>query len=167
MQANIILTGDKQLDAALATMPAKMQKKGIRKATREAAKVVLADVRRRTPKHTGALARSWKVRTARRSNGKPLRRGTMGHAVASVSGPLFRGDQFYFGFLEFGTKSRYTKGHLRRGVNRVARGLYRGEIRERDHSFLRRSLYGSQFRVKMLFRRHLAAALKQIAAEAK
>lgn len=58
----IIVTGDKQLDRVLANLEPKMQKKHIKKATREVAKQVMARARQLTPVKTGALAASYQVR---------------------------------------------------------------------------------------------------------
>ena len=53
----------------------------------------------------------------------------MGHGVYVGEG-LFKGDQFYAGFLEFGTKPRQTKS-----------GANRGRIDEQKWAFLRPALF--------------------------
>lgn len=153
MESAVIITGDKKLDRALRSLPAKLQKKGVRKATRESAKTVLADAKRGIAHESGRLEKSLTVRTAKGRGGKRLARGTIGHAVATREG-LFQGDAFYGGFIEFGTKPRQTK-----------KGESRGRVEE--DSFLRRALYGNQRLVNWVFKRNLGAALRQIANEAR
>jgi len=154
VQVSVIVTGDKSLDRALATLEPKLQEKGIRKATRAAAKNVLDDVRRRVPKgKTLALQKSLKVRTARRGNGKRFPRHVMGHAVSTREG-LFAGRTFYGGFLEFGTKPRKTKSGANRGI-------------VEEVKFLRGSFYDNRTATKEIFRRELKKALRQIALESR
>ena len=62
----IIVTGVKELDRALRNLEPKMQKKAIKKATRVAAKKVLAKTRSLTPKETGAMAKAFGVRAITR-----------------------------------------------------------------------------------------------------
>ena len=152
MQLSLIITGDKQLDATLATLPVKLQKKGIRKATRKAAKFVLADVKSSAPYDEGNLEASLQVRTAKKTSGRPLSRGTFGHAVATRNG-WFGGDEFYGGFVEFGTKRRSAHGKNRGVVDAV--------------EFMQHALYGNRQAILQLFRAELSEALRQIAAEAR
>lgn len=153
MQASIILTGDKELDKTLRDLPVKLQKKGIRKATRAAAKMIKDDAVRRVPVFSGELERSLTVRTAKRANGKALPRHTFGHAVATREA-MFQGDTFYGGFIEFGTKLRLTRS-----------GESRGAVDET--SFIREALYGNKHQVRSIFRRELKQALEQIAGESR
>ena len=149
MQASIIITGDEQLDRTLRDLPVKLQKTGIRKATRAAAKAVRDDALRRVPVFSGDLERSITVRTAKRSNGKSLPRHMFGHAVATREA-MFTGETFYGGFIEFGTKARFTRS-----------GEYRGAVDE--VAFIRESLYGNVNQVRSIFRSELRRALEQIA----
>lgn len=167
MQANFTLTGDKKLDRTLKEMEPKLAKKGIRKATRAAAKVVLADAKRRAPRgDTGKLERSLGVRTAKGGRGKRLRRGTIGHAVVTREG-LFSGEAFYGGFLEFGTKNRRTKRGRIGGTGAISQdAMNRGRIAQGEFSFIRPALYGNERLIRWMFKRTLAKAINDIAREA-
>lgn len=106
----ISLTMDtRELDAQLTALPKSLANKGARKATRAAAKVVLEDAKRLVPIDTGELERSLKVRARKRSR---RNKGTVGHAVVTGE-DLFRGDQFYGGFVELGTQHREADPYLR------------------------------------------------------
>jgi HK97 gp10 family phage protein len=99
----VIVTGDEALDKLLAGLPAKLQKKLSRQATRKAAKdIVLPEAKARVPEDTGDLADSLKVQAIKRSRSK------IGHMVATKDG-FYKGDQFYGGLVEFGTKERQHK----------------------------------------------------------
>ncbi|MEM8865371.1 MAG: HK97 gp10 family phage protein [Planctomycetota bacterium] len=64
------VTGDEELDRVLKGLPAKLQKKYMRKATRDASKKVLQRFRDNVPTETGALRDTAKVRAVKRSRGK-------------------------------------------------------------------------------------------------
>ena len=64
---NIVITGDEELDRALARLEPKLQKKHIKKATRNIAKQVLARARMEVPRDTGTLAASFQVKATSRS----------------------------------------------------------------------------------------------------
>ena len=66
---------------------------------------------------------------------------------------MFQGDEFYGGFIEFGTQPRYT-----------ASGQARGQVE--PESFMRWALYGNEQRIKQIFRRELLRAVQEIAREA-
>jgi len=81
-------------------LPAAMAKKIIRQETRRAMKqVLLPPARSQTPKKTGALRKSIKIRAISRS------RKSSGVRLAS-SDRDFVGDMFYAGFIEYG----FTRG---------------------------------------------------------
>jgi HK97 gp10 family phage protein len=142
---NIILTGDKQLDRALSQFEPKFQKKGIRKATRDAAKSILSEAKRLTPVLTGKLRKSLTVRVAKQGfNGKKLPRGTLGHEVTTREGSFFSGETFYGGIIEFGTKK----------TRRIA-----------PRRFLRNALYARKSTIRGQFQVTLASALEQVARE--
>ena len=146
----LIVTGDEQLDRTLAALEPKLQKRAIRKATRAASKQVLATARQRVPSDEGDLERSLKVRALKRS------RNRVGHQVL-VSDGLFEGDEFYGGFVEFGTQQRFHK----------TTGKSVGRIDPGDFDFLRPSLYENRTTVLQIFNNTMRSELQQIAREAK
>ena len=94
----IILTGDKETDRALASLEKNIQRKFTRQALRKAQKdIVLPEARARAPHDTGRLERSLTVRASKRS-----RRG-IGMEVQTRDG-MFAGETFYGAMQEFGTK---------------------------------------------------------------
>jgi HK97 gp10 family phage protein len=100
------ISGDKELQRALNALPGKVQKKIMRGALREAAKVVAAEARARVPVETGTLRDSIKVRALK---GK---RGSVGASVESGEGQ-FKDESFYGAFIEFGTRNAPAKPFLR------------------------------------------------------
>jgi len=127
----VIVTGDKVLDALLAGLEPKLQKKLSRQATRKAAKdIVLPEARNRVPVDTGDLDDSLTVRAVKRSRGK------IGHMVTTRDG-FFKGDQFYGAMLEFGTKERKHKS-----------GKSVGSIQPHSFAFLRPAIYDNEARIK-------------------
>ena len=141
MSASIVMTGDRQVDKMLATLLPKLQKKAIRKGTREGAKVVLNTAKSRVPVDEGNLLRTLKVRAAQKdpTTRKPIKRGDIGHSVTHVGpkGEIGRGtnDPFYSQFVEYGTvvidPSRYLRSSLydnqrevtRQSQKAIARGV--------------------------------------------
>jgi len=89
----ISVTGDKAILKAFDRMSKKDSKAAIRKATRAGQKINQAAVKAQIPKDTGALRKSIKVRSMRRSR---VRQGT---TVVSI-GPR------YLAFVELGTVRR-------------------------------------------------------------
>lgn len=155
--AGIYITGVKELDKALNGLERKLQSKALRKATRAIAKQVATDARRIVSEDTGDIAASIKVRSAATTyskDGKRKRiasmRGMVGHGVVAGEG-LFKGDAFYAGFLEFGTKERYTRHS----------GAYRGRLEQTQHAFLRPALYGNQHLAQQQFRAEISAFIQQ------
>ena len=106
-RGNVIVTGDKALDKTLNGMEAKIQKKVARHAMRVAAKsIILPDAKRRVPVLSGALKKSLKVKAITRS------RSRVGVDVFAGDG-FFKGDQYYSGMVEFGTKKMPPNPFLR------------------------------------------------------
>lgn len=128
----IIVTGDKELDRAIAQFEINVQKKAIRKATRESTKIIKDDAKQLAPIDTGALTAAIKVRAIRRT-----RQNKIGHRV-TVNENLFKGDEFYGGFQELGTK-----------------------FMEAD-PYLRPALYSNQETVRKAFRINLTAEIKAL-----
>jgi HK97 gp10 family phage protein len=124
----VYATGIEEIDAALADMPRGLQAKGARKGTRAAAKVALETAIALAPVKTGALEQSLRVRAMKRSR-RDGKRFDVGHTVLTGES-LFQGEQFYGGFLEFGTGPRWSKG-----------GKYRGLIAEHVFDYLRPAIY--------------------------
>ena len=89
------LTGDKELDKALALLPAAAEKKVVRPALRDGAKVALVWVKNYTPRESGALEQSLKVKAVPRSRTK------IGSRIMIGDG-FFKGDQFYGPMQELG-----------------------------------------------------------------
>ena len=107
-------------------MPESLQKKALRKATREVAKLVLDTAKAYAPHRTGNLEASLRVRAMKRSR---KNKHTVGNSVQTKEG-MFQGDEFYGGFLEFGTEERTTKT-----------GKSTGKIDDKEFWFLRPALY--------------------------
>ena len=103
--------GDKELEAAFNALALGAQKKIFRPALRAGGKVILAAVKARVPKGTGALGRSIKLRASRRS----LQRIGVAVFVDNKLIPLGKGEQqhnregFYPAHLELG----YVRGGIR------------------------------------------------------
>ena len=83
-----------------------VQKKAVRKALRAGGNLIRKDARNRAPVDTGELLRSIKVRALSRS------RNSFGVTVKTGEG-FFKGDQFYSGFIEFGTHKIEAQPFLR------------------------------------------------------
>ena len=131
MAAGVIITGDKALDRKLAGLPDKLAKKLSKQATRKAAKeIVLPRAKADAPVDTGELEDSLTVRAVKRS------RRRIGHMVTTRDG-MFQGDQFYGGFVEWGTHERQTKS-----------GKSTGRIQPNEFMFLRSALYDNEVRIK-------------------
>lgn len=134
MSQPVVLTGDKEVDKKLAALGPKLQKKLSRQATRKAAKdIVLPAAQAAVPVDTGELEDSLKVRAVTR------KRGLLGHMVVAGDG-FYIGDQYYGGFIEFGTKERATRT-----------GLRRGSIQPSKHAYLRPAIYNNETRIRKLF----------------
>ncbi|MGL4513827.1 MAG: HK97 gp10 family phage protein [Lacipirellulaceae bacterium] len=147
----ITLSGDKALDARLLALAREDGPKSInaamRKATRIACRtVLLPEVKALVPVDTGFLEDEIKVRAIKRNSRK------VGHYVGFAD-PLFQGDTFYGGFLEFG----FRRGKRLSAGARRAGGDTRSKV-EAD-SFLRRPLYGNEERIKQIPRAHLSAMI--------
>lgn len=71
-KSNIIVTGDKKLDVLLANLEPKMQRKAIKKATRESAKLFKNRLKPTVPKDSGAMADAIQVRATTKS----IKKGT-------------------------------------------------------------------------------------------
>lgn len=143
---DLVLTGDKELDAYFVSLPAAVAKGGMRKATREVAKFVREIAIGLAPEKTGALIASLKVRSAKRRKHLPWLVSTSVRA----GGGLFRGDTFYGGFLELGTVERQHKS-----------GKKTGKIDETRWAFLLPALFAYIDTKRNMFSAHLTAWVRE------
>ena len=150
---SVTQTGDKELIRYFNTLPKKLIKKDLRVATRNAAKrIALPEARRGVPDGpdaTGKAERSLTVRVAKGNKGGRLPRHIVGHSVTTRES-LFTGEDFYVGFLEFGTAERQTKS-----------GANRGSVQE--YKFLRDSINNNTIRISQSVRKDLIAGLNETA----
>lgn len=104
----LVLLGVPELHRALKDFDVSVHKKVIRYAVRQAAKPVLDAARRLVPVRTGALKRSLRIRALRRQR----KRTSIG--VQVVTGrDFFKGDTYYGGMVEFGTRHMAPRPFLR------------------------------------------------------
>lgn len=102
-----VISGGRELDRLLQTLPLKMERNIMRAALRAGAVVMREETRRRVPVDDGLLRRSVRVSTRLRK----------GQVTASVKA----GDKraYYAGMVEFGTRPHLVKVDDRdRGINR-------------------------------------------------
>ena len=129
----IAMTGFKELDAELKAIAAESGAKSInkemRRTTRDAMKqIVYPRVMSLAPFGSGYLRSQIRVRAIKRSRSK------MGHRVG-FNDPLFQGDTFYAGFLEYGF--RHRSGTLIMGDSFLRRPLYESEAQVRSFAVRR------------------------------
>ena len=97
------LTGVKELDSILTSMPSTLTKKVLQRAAKIAAKPMVADMKSRAPKRTGKL---------RKSIGVKLLKSKQDNLRAVVLVGVRRGRKFkshHAHLVEFGTKARVAK----------------------------------------------------------
>lgn len=137
-----------QLERKLAKLGEGMQKKALRPATRQVAHFTRNLAMGFAPHDTGQLEQAIKVRAAKRSRAaaKKHRVGTN----VNTDENLFQGDEFYAGFMEFGTEDRVT-----------AKGAKRGKIEEGRFNFLRRALYLFPEKKRQIFIAALAKWMRE------
>lgn len=140
----IAISGDVALDKTLREIAAEDGPRSInnamRKALREAVKTivfpaVVANLRRNN--NTGLLMSQLRVRAGKRSRNKI-------RISVGFPDPLFQGDTYYAGFIEFGTKERTVKS-TGQHVGRVV-----------ADSFLRAALYPNTGKILALVRQRMA-----------
>lgn len=112
----LVITGNKSLTRMLNALGSPKARELHRKAVRKAARPILEHAKAESPVKSGAMRKSLTIKALRRS-----RRG-IGVRVTQKEG-LFKGDQFYGGFQEFGwlTGRRRKKEH--RKSNRERRKI--------------------------------------------
>lgn len=170
-QASLSVRGVKAVDKLLKTLSDDLQRKGAMKGCRAGAKVVEAEVRRSAPVKTGLLREAFKVRALTKKQ-KLFSRG-VGYSVSNKKNHLFKGEHFYAGFLEYGTKHRFIKKrHFDQSsdkwrwkiVNR--RWKYRGRIQKGKFDFLRKSLYSKETEVRRAYIKEVQRFIRKIKAKA-
>ena len=110
---NVVVTGHKELDATLATVEPKIQKKVVRKGLREAGKLIQAAAKgnlgRNGNVESGELQKGIRVRAMKRSRSRiGVQVVTTERKVADKSGNRFGGGQ-----LEVGSKRQRAQPFLR------------------------------------------------------
>lgn len=160
--AHMVVTGVEELDKLFMALPESMQKKALRPAARTVAKMVLVQAKAEVPEDTGRLLSELRVKAKKRTRRHPY---TVGVTVGFAD-DLFKGDTFYAGFMEFGTRKRYHK--LKNNKTRIQKlknavlmrkGKYVGEIDETRYSFLRPALWSYPERKQAVFRQALTTWL--------
>lgn len=153
-QTGLTMTGDKALDQYLETLPTRVAKQGMRTATRKVAHFVRKIAIDMVPEKTGALASSIKVRAGKRRKGLPWLVTTS--VRTGTGGNMFVGDQYYGGFLEFGTAERRHKS-----------GKSTGRIERSRWAFLLPALFAFIETKRRMFSDELAAWVRRQAGAAK
>lgn len=148
------LSGDVELDLKLREIASDAGPRSInnamRKALREAIKTivlpaVVSNLRRNN--NTGFLLSQLRIKAGKRSRNKI-------RISVGFPDPLFQGDTYYAGFIEFGTKERTVKS-TKQKVGRVV-----------ADSFLRASLYPNANKILALVRQRMAEFVSSLNAAA-
>ena len=131
---SVYVTGIEETDQALAAFAPATRKRLIVAATKTIARKIKTDAWLNSPVKTGAMRNALRVvalrqRKRRLSNWAKRQVGSS----ISVGEKMFAGDQFYAGFIEFGTKDRYTKS-----------GKFTGRVEPERFDFLRPALYANK-----------------------
>jgi HK97 gp10 family phage protein len=105
------ITGVRELQRAYRELPKRLANKVIRQAVRKALKPVATRVKELTPKDTGLLAKGTKVRARAKK-----RRGVIALDVIQGEGS-FKGQTFYGGSQNFGTKKLSALGYFERAFD--------------------------------------------------
>ena len=147
------VTGFRKIDKILTRYEKSLQRKWLRKATRESVKHVRAEAELDAPVDSGDLSESLKVRAIKRTRTK------IGHQVqTSEDNTVFSGDQYYGQFVEFGTKLRNRKSRTGSGAS--------GFIKAGAFSFLRSALYNNAGRVRQIFVASILASIREARSKA-
>lgn len=98
--------GAKEIERKLKSLEPKLARKIVRQSLRKAAKPILKKAKENCPVATGELKKNLKVRA--------LKKRKHSYAVqAGTSKGWYKGDQFYAGFIEFGTVNMEPKPFMR------------------------------------------------------
>ena len=110
------ITGDKEIDRMFAQVIPREAFKVLRKATRAVTKEMADDAKKRTPKKTGRLRKSIKVRALKK------RRGSVGHRLIHDPKEFEGSDVKYYGFAtEYGTAHIRPQPALRPAMEKAKR----------------------------------------------
>lgn len=109
------IEGLPEVTAKLREFEPRVARKQLAKATRAAAKMVLAACKQLVPILTGALGKSLRVRAKVRTR---KNKNDIGASVTTGKG-WFKGDTYYGGFIEFGTEHIEAREFLRGGAAQV------------------------------------------------
>lgn len=123
-KVRLLLIGDAELRAKLSALTDAEARKAVLGATREAAKLIQAEVKRTVPKRTGLLRKSVRVRSIKRS-----RKRIGVRVTTSRFNSNYQGKAFYGAFLEFGWKTKPRKDASARAANALQRKLVRRNAR--------------------------------------
>ncbi len=162
----IAVTGVADIDGALRELCAEEGPTGINAAMKKACKeaintIVKPEVLARIPFRYGTLEENIKVRAVKRS------RKLVGYRIG-FSDPLFKGETFYAGFLEFDTKPRFRKPAVALFRRSASGGLKRDDRRRggstgrvEGFSFLRAALYPNQKQIVALVHQRMRELIAQ------
>ncbi len=138
MASKLILTGDKKLNRRLNRLKLNLGKKIARKAGRKALRPVRDQARKDSPKKTGTLRKSIKIRSIKRSRFKFGARVTTGNRSGNFSGKAFYGGFINYGWTPgkrgSGKRGKPVKGtrflnNAAEKKKRAALAIYKIEIR--------------------------------------
>lgn len=153
----VIVTGYKEIDAKLRSFPAKVQRKYLRTATRNAAKKCLAEARRNTPVDSGAMRDSLKVRAVKSKRKSVLRRrgleAEIGHSVVIDRDVLFDLYQARHGGDLPSPRSGDNEPHF------YPASVELGDENKEGERPLRKALYDNKAKYMAEFRAQMLAAL--------
>lgn len=108
MRISMKVINSKKVIQKLNGMEPKVRKKIERSALRKGGQIIAVAAKSRAPVYTGKVKKRIKVRAGKRRKNRLS-------VVIGTSQKDFTGDQFYAGFVEFGTKERIHKSGKRVG----------------------------------------------------
>lgn len=113
--ADVSIAGLPELQANLASLPERVQRKVLGPALREGGQVILKRTRQNAPRLSGDLAKSYKLRAAKRS-----RKNKSVTLQITTGKTLFSGKTFYGGFIEYGTAKMRGRHFMAQAFTQVA-----------------------------------------------
>lgn len=105
-KSKVVVTGIDKLDRKFKLLDARVGKKVVRQAMRQALKPVLAAARANAPEESGVLRRSIKIRAVKRR-----KKGVIGLEIRTDAKTM-GGDAFYAAFIELGTSDKPAQPFL-------------------------------------------------------
>lgn len=128
----LVVLGVAEIDQQLADFPDNVRKRLIKRAIKPIAEKVMQEAQATAPRdQQGRIAAAMKIVSAVK-RGRKGAAGKIGLGVRVGEG-WFIGQTFFAGFLEFGTKPRFTKA-----------GKYVGRIPQYTFDFLRKALWNNK-----------------------